>query len=461
LALEPFRGPVAQSPQSPPTQLFVDPIRGSDATGTGSDRAPFQTITHALKVAQPYTVIQLAAGVYSAQSGETFPLQVRPKITLQGDPRQPGQGVIVQGQIALNGTLGSPSTLRPPIQRDHSPSQASQIKTELPIAVAPPNTEPLDLPVLAAGAAMPSTAATIPVTHPSTPAIAQRLPTPATSPIIIPVPLTASSLPTATQPQQIGGDTGGLGGAAQTRVTNAPTPTSNLPPVIVSRNPVFRPSNSTATLARAGLSGFRYRVVVEVGDGSQKIRLRSLVPDSFRSSYQGRAVMQVGVYREQEQAKVNEMAQRLSSNGFNPIVETLPVSTVARATQPQQISSRLGQQTNLESVLVPVPAATIPIGNAGNLPPTVTRGSSSPDSPPPPPTRVTLLGFRYRVVVEVGDGSQKIRLRSLVPDSFRSSYQGRAVMQVGAYREQEQAKVNEMTQRLSSNGFNPIVEQLR
>ncbi len=42
---------------------------------------------------------------------------------------------------------------------------------------------------------------------------------------------------------------------------------------------------------------------------------------------------------------------------------------------------------------------------------------------------------------------------------FRSSYQGKTVMQVGAYR--QQVEVDEMIQRLSSNGFAPVVEPLQ
>lgn len=86
---------VAQT-ESNMTQIFVNPA-GNDSTGNGSDRAPFKTITQALKVARENTVIYLAPGTYSAQSGETFPLQLKSGITLQGDPPSKGQGVIIRG----------------------------------------------------------------------------------------------------------------------------------------------------------------------------------------------------------------------------------------------------------------------------------------------------------------------------------------------------------------------------
>lgn len=78
------------------TFLFVDPAIGAD-NGSGSQQSPFRTIQHALQVAQPHTVILLAPGLYSADSGEIFPLQMRSHITIQGDPGTAGQGIVLRG----------------------------------------------------------------------------------------------------------------------------------------------------------------------------------------------------------------------------------------------------------------------------------------------------------------------------------------------------------------------------
>ncbi len=241
-----------------------------------------------------------------------------------------------------------------------------------------------------------------------------------------------------------------------------------LPPMLAKPQPLSRTAGQTR-LTRAALLGFRYRVVVEAVDEAQKSRIRSLVPDAFRSAYQGKTVMQVGAYR--EQAEVDEMVQRLSSNGLTPVVEQLPVSPKPTPEPTAQVQPRnstqnqASSQGDVNAALVAVPSASIPIGNAGNLPPVIVSRSpvlvdpQAGTPPPPPPLRVALLGFRYRVVVEAVDEAQKSRIRSLVPDAFRSAYQGKTVMQVGAYR--EQAEVDEMVQRLSSNGFTPVVEQLQ
>ncbi len=89
---------VAQSPSNsqPASVLFVNPASGNDS-GNGSEQSPFKTITQALRVVQPGTIILLAPGTYSAKTGETFPLYLKPGTTIKGEPRDRGQSVIIQG----------------------------------------------------------------------------------------------------------------------------------------------------------------------------------------------------------------------------------------------------------------------------------------------------------------------------------------------------------------------------
>ncbi|PZV12815.1 MAG: hypothetical protein DCF22_11575 [Leptolyngbya sp.] len=78
------------------SSLYVNSSNGSD-TDNGSDRTPFKTITHALKVAQSGTTIFLASGTYSTETGEHFPLVLNAGVTLQGDPATRGQDILIQG----------------------------------------------------------------------------------------------------------------------------------------------------------------------------------------------------------------------------------------------------------------------------------------------------------------------------------------------------------------------------
>ena len=89
---------VAQKPSNPASYglLFVNSTIGADSNN-GSEQAPLKTITQALRVVQPNTIIILAPGTYSAETGETFPLQLKPTTTIKGEPRDRGQAVIIKG----------------------------------------------------------------------------------------------------------------------------------------------------------------------------------------------------------------------------------------------------------------------------------------------------------------------------------------------------------------------------
>lgn len=88
--------------------LFVNPAIKDETIGNGSKRAPFKTITQALQIAQPNAVIVLSTGTYSTSSGETFPLLLKPGVSIQGDPRTRGRNVVIQG----GGTFLSPTFAR-------------------------------------------------------------------------------------------------------------------------------------------------------------------------------------------------------------------------------------------------------------------------------------------------------------------------------------------------------------
>ena len=78
--------------------IYVNSATGIDAVTAGKDPSiPFRTITFALKQARAGTLIQLAAGTYSAQSGEIFPLELKPGVTLKGDVTANGQNVVING----------------------------------------------------------------------------------------------------------------------------------------------------------------------------------------------------------------------------------------------------------------------------------------------------------------------------------------------------------------------------
>jgi parallel beta-helix repeat protein len=88
---------IAQIPASA-TVIYVNPNTGQDVTGAGLSAAtPYRTITFAISQAQADTVIKLAPGSYSQDTGESFPLKLQPGIMLLGDESSKGQGTLIIG----------------------------------------------------------------------------------------------------------------------------------------------------------------------------------------------------------------------------------------------------------------------------------------------------------------------------------------------------------------------------
>jgi parallel beta-helix repeat protein len=78
-------------------QSFVNPNTGNDKTGNGSISAPWRTISQALEALPSNSVIILSPGTYSTQTGEVFPLMLKPGVAIQGDINSKGRTVIITG----------------------------------------------------------------------------------------------------------------------------------------------------------------------------------------------------------------------------------------------------------------------------------------------------------------------------------------------------------------------------
>jgi len=105
-----------------------------------------------------------------------------------------------------------------------------------------------------------------------------------------------------------------------------------------------------------------------------------------------------------------------------------------------------------------VPTSRIPVGRGGYIP-ALLGGNSLSDSQGNSPSfdRSIALSFPYRVVVDARSAGDLAKLRSLVPDAFRTFIGGRSVMQAGAFKEREKAE--ELAQMLAVNGFSARIEE--
>ncbi len=105
---------IAQTPLSA-NIIYVNPARGTDTDGSGTSEAtPYRTITYALQQASSGTVVQLAPGTYTKDTGEVFPLRVKQGVTLRGDVETQGQrtGIIGGGSYASPTLAGQNVTIR-------------------------------------------------------------------------------------------------------------------------------------------------------------------------------------------------------------------------------------------------------------------------------------------------------------------------------------------------------------
>lgn len=77
--------------------IYVNPVLGLDSPTSGRQSMPFRTIGYALEQADENTVVQLAPGSYTRETGEVFPITVPPGVILRGDEQNQGQTVAIIG----------------------------------------------------------------------------------------------------------------------------------------------------------------------------------------------------------------------------------------------------------------------------------------------------------------------------------------------------------------------------
>ena len=94
--IQPDRFQIAQADKTSYPTVFVNSQTGSN-TNNGSEATPFKTLTHALSVVNPNSIIKLAPGNYNSANGEVFPIQLKSGVTVQGEAIDRGQHVIIQG----------------------------------------------------------------------------------------------------------------------------------------------------------------------------------------------------------------------------------------------------------------------------------------------------------------------------------------------------------------------------
>ncbi|WP_299409402.1 DUF3747 domain-containing protein [Acaryochloris sp. IP29b_bin.148] len=118
------------------------------------------------------------------------------------------------------------------------------------------------------------------------------------------------------------------------------------------------------------------------------------------------------------------------------------------------------------SGILPVPQGDAPLGRFSPAPDIYVASQDSSrasqlaavaktGNPPPPPLDAQSR-HRYRVLVQVANTTHYKKIKTLVPDAFRSKYKGKSVLQVGAYETPTEA--NDRLDMLSLEGIKGILD---
>lgn len=557
--LSPLGGSVNSHPvsttDSASNQLFVNPA-GDSTNANGSQVAPFKTITQALQVAQPNSVIVLASGTYSAESGEKFPLELKPGISIQGNPQSKGQGIIIQGggtymsrtfarqnitiigannaaisgvtitnanprgyglwiesssPIVTNNTFTGNNHDGISITGNSSPqirsnyfyqngangmtiygTSAPEIqenvfeKTGFGINIAQKSapviinnrivqnrsgivTQASARPILRGNVIEGNTEDGLVAIANSQPDLGTQaqpgknvfrqngrydINTSASKQVLVAfgnqvasdrisgnLDLSGTVSPTQTQIAQNvpSVKTQPLKPAIRQPIVSLPKPPNiNSQPIVAVTN---RPSPIAPTTANSN-QGELTAINIPVPPPDSNSELPTTEAVEIASIPQG-SDKALGSISSSDMPPPPTVSEQLIPP---PIDRNLPVLESAQI---------------IEAELLPVPGGNIPVGNSRKLPkPSVNRNTatSTAGGPPIPPTHATILGMRYRVVVEADSKSKQDFVRSVVPGAFRTFVNGKVLMQVGAYK--ERAEADEMLQRVTSQGLRGILEEL-
>lgn len=233
---------------------------------------------------------------------------------------------------------------------------------------------------------------------PNGPAIATASPPPTANTPALSAPL---------NPPSTGSSGTGSSGTNVLRPPAAPPPTAgsvavpppaqpNLPTVAVrptpgNPSPAVNPAQAQGN-PQTNVQGGPFRVIVPISGPVTLPQVRAVEPSAFRTTLNGQAVVQAGVFQDQQRA--DELRQRL-------------------------MAARLSAQVVSGSGVAPQP--TTPISS-------------------PPPGAAPANASHFRVVVPISSPDTLQQVRNVEPEAFRTTVNGQSMVQVGLFQERQRAE---------------------
>lgn len=481
--------------------LFVNPSIGNDTNANGSESSPLKTITQALQIAKNGTVIRLAKGAYSAETGEKFPLILKSGVSIQGDVRSRGKDIVIQGggeflsryygskNIAIVAT-DKAKLAGVTLTNTNPRGYGLWIESSQPVIEKNTFTASTQDGVAVMGTAEPQIrdnyfyrngANGITVSGTSQPQIEQN--TFEDTGFGVNIAQNAS-------PQVIGNKISHNRSGIVVQAASSPVLRNNsifsnkedglvviakaIPDLGNSSNPggnQFRFNGRYDINAKAakqeisayGNSFTNNRIVGKVNVTASAAPVKAAISPLPRRTPK---LLNPRLRRDASPQPPKNNEEQLNYVQVQPdTIEFAAPGIAAKPTQPPaNIPSSLPVLKAApvgESALLSVPPSKIPVSSTGNtyMPaPRVPSNSPSTQNPPLMQTRTTQTDLRYRVIVEAVTSRQQELVKYIVPDAFRTRRRGRRVMQAGIFS--NRSKANQLVTIFQKNGLKARIEKM-
>ena len=424
--------------KSEKNQLFVNPGTGNDSTGDGSSTAPLKTITQALRVAQPDTVIQLAPGTYSTETGEFFPLHLKPGVTILGDRPTKGKDIIIRGGGYY---------LSPTFARQNITILGANQAAIAGVTLTNPHPRGYGLWIESSSVMVTDNTLTgsthdgISVTGNSGGAIAGNY--------FVQNGANGITIYGISGPEVRDNHFENTGFGINIAESAAPVLignriTGNKDGILVQAHalPVLR-NNTIVGNSRYGL--------VAIGQSQPNLGTANEVGGNI---FKNNGELDISANSSNNipafgnQLSASRTSGKIDFQGIAQLVSAVPTPASSQATATPLPGPDFSVVSGSTHPVVSHPAHNMG-GCSGNESPRADRQAVlPPPTVPAPPPPVTPQSLRYRVVVEAATPWEQSRVRDRVPDAFRSFSRGRRVMQVGAFI--NLSKAEQLVQQLKS-----------
>ena len=147
------------------------------------------------------------------------------------------------------------------------------------------------------------------------------------------------------------------------------------------------------------------------------------------------------------------IAAASNSQDYSSPTENLPTTTVSNSSTESRPTTIIPSSPTEETTAPSLPAPPDISNSSESAYPSPWIEFNSSSTPPSP--QASNIGLNYRVIVPISNSSSEDRVRSLIPNAFRTRINGQVVMQAGLF--QEQGRAYNLQQRLRNNGLDAKV----